>query len=413
MKVTIILSLLLFQLTFSQQKTCGTDFYMQQMMSDPVAKQKHLDLQKRFEIELAKLQNPKNEASRNANTTIFIPVAVHFPAVPYTSTYKECLKQLAQNQIDILNNDFNATNSDINLWTPAVSAFYPGTNVGSLNVQFVLATQNHPANTGLINGQVAVTFGTSFLGIDYDTKWKYYFNILVDDMLNGGGGISPQGGVPNSGCCIVMDQENFGSGTGCTGFVPSGAYNLGRILSHEAGHYFNLEHIFANNICNNTNNDYCADTPQCLVSTGCPVVGSVAGCITDQKSLTMNYMDYTEDACKFMFTANQATRMRAYYNVIVNQFATNVLSSEQFEFKDFTLFPNPNTGSFKISFNPETNDEINIIVNDLIGRNIYINAFQSIGIFEKEINIKNAQAGIYFVTILNGRYKKIEKIVIK
>ena len=57
MKIKLIIALLLSQLGFSQQTTCGTDAYMQQKMSDPVAKQRYLDLQNKFEIELAKIEN--------------------------------------------------------------------------------------------------------------------------------------------------------------------------------------------------------------------------------------------------------------------------------------------------------------------------------------------------------------------
>ena len=70
MKLKLIIALLLFQLGFSQQKACGTDAQMQKIMSDPVAKQKYQDLQNRFKIELAKLQDPKNAAARNTNATI-------------------------------------------------------------------------------------------------------------------------------------------------------------------------------------------------------------------------------------------------------------------------------------------------------------------------------------------------------
>ena len=47
-------------------------------MNDPVVKQKHLDLQKRFEIELSKLQDHQNRSVTNTNATIIIPVAVIF-----------------------------------------------------------------------------------------------------------------------------------------------------------------------------------------------------------------------------------------------------------------------------------------------------------------------------------------------
>ena len=419
MKVTLLLSLFLFQLGFSQQKSCGTDFYMQQMMSDPVAKQKHLDLQNRFEIELSKLQDQQNKSATNTNATIIIPVAVHFPNVAANSTDKACLRLLAQNQIDILNADFNAANFDLALWTQQVQAFYPGTNVGNFNVQFVVATKNHPAGTGLTNGQAAITFGTNFLYVqngDYrDIQWKGYLNIVVRDTSLGSGFYT--GGTPNEGNLVVIKNDCFGSGNGCPGHVPTIGWNLAETLMHEVGHYFNLEHTFGkypgDNVCAPSNTDYVDDTPQCLMNADWgPIPGSKPGCVPGEKSLTMNFMDYTLDGDKWLFTAGQVVRMRAYYNTVANQFNTNVLSSEDFEFKDFSLYPNPNKGSFRMSFTPESNDDIEIIVYDLSGRKIYNKTFQNSGLFNQELQINTISAGVYFVNIQNGENNMIKRILL-
>ena len=412
MKLKLIAALLIFQFSLAQQRTCATNLFMQQMMNNPVAKQKHEDLQNRFEIELSKLQNQQRTSAISASATIIVPIAVHFPDVAPTSTEKECLKQLAQNQIDILNNDFNATNLDITLWTPTVSALYPGTNVGIFNVQFVLATQNHPTGSGLAAGQLAVTFGTNFLSnADNDPQWSHYINIVV--RVANALGYSPLGGSPNDGSTVVINYDAFGSGTGCTGYIPAGDYNLGRTLSHELGHFFNVDHTFGNSLCNAANTDYVDDTPQCLASSGCPPNGSVSGCVAGQKSLTMNYMDYTDDACMYMFTAGQANRMRAYYNTILSQLATNVLSKDSFSLINVALYPNPNTGSFTISFKTKTNDDIKISICDISGKNIYTKTFQNFGIFDQNLELNNVNSGIYFATILNGEMKIVKKILIE
>ncbi|WP_310556522.1 zinc-dependent metalloprotease [Flavobacterium sp.] len=421
MKIKLILALLLFQLGFSQHKSCGTDAQMQKMMSDPVAKQKYLDLQNRFEIELAKLQDPQNELARSINATIIIPVAVHFPEVVANSPDKPCLRQLAQNQIDILNADFNATNADVALWTTQVQAFYPGTNVGNFNVQFVLATKNHPSDAGLSDGQQAITFGTAFLYTHYgdnrDIRWKGYLNIVVREICCDGTIGYYAGGTPDEGNLIVLKKDAIGSGAGCEGgYVPYWVLNKGRNADHELGHYFNVHHTFGRvqggNVCAPSNTDEVDDTPQCTGSGGWPAPGSVAGCVPGEKSLTMNYMDYTYDSNKFMFTSGQVVRMRAYYNAVANQFKTNVLSNNDFEFKNFALFPNPNTGSFKISFTPETDDEIEIIVYDISGRNIYNKSFLNSGMFNQELQLNNISSGSYIVTIKNGENKTARRIIV-
>ena len=420
MKLKLIIALLLFQLGFSQQRTCGTDAQMQKMMSDPVAKQKHLDFQKKFNIELAKLQDPQNEAARNTNATIIIPVAVHFPEITANSPIKECLKLLIQNQIDILNAAFSATNPDIALWTPQVQAFYPGTNLGNPNIKFIIATKNHPAGTGLTNGQAAITFGTNFLyiqnGDHRDIQWKGYLNIVCRDTNLGSGYYT--GGTPDEGNLIVLKNNCFGSGTGCgTGFEPYFGWHLGGTAIHEVAHYLSVHHTFGKDgtitDCSRGNTDDVDDTPQCQMSSMWPEPGSVAGCVPGTKSLTMNYMDYTLDGNKFMFTAGQVVRMRAYYNTVASQFATNVLGEQDFEFKDFSLFPNPNNGSFKISFTPETNEEIAVEIIDMNGRNIYSKTFQNLGLFDNDLQINNISSGMYFLNIQNGKRKMVRKIIKK
>ncbi len=103
-----------------------------------------------------------------------------------------------------------------------------------------------------------------------------------------------------------------------------------------------------------------------------------------------------------------------FYAVNTTKFAIAPnLANNDFEFKNFALFPNPNNGSFKISFEPETNDEIKIVIHDLSGRNIYNKSFQNSGLFDQELQINTISSGIYFVKIQNGENKMIKRIIIK
>jgi hypothetical protein len=110
-------------------------------MANPVLKQKYIEQQAKFKTEYQRLITQQEAFSKNAttvnniNATILIPVAVHFPDAEPSS----CLQNLAQTQINILNADYNATNSDISQWT-AASSFFPGVNTGNLNIQFVKIT---------------------------------------------------------------------------------------------------------------------------------------------------------------------------------------------------------------------------------------------------------------------------------
>ena len=131
-------------------------------------------------------------------------------------------------------------------------------------------------------------------------------------------GYAPLGGSGN-GDGIVVDATAFGSGNGCAGVSPDAPYNLGRTLTHEVGHYLLLDHIWGAG-CNQ--DDDVADTPdQASDNGGCPNIG-ITSC--GSKDLHMNYMDYTNDACMYMFSAGQVTRMTNYMNSSLSNLKNNV-----------------------------------------------------------------------------------------
>lgn len=425
MKTKLLLLLFVVTISFGQQRTCGTDAYMEKMLSNPEMKQQYLELQKQFESELERLTNAQQNRNGNAtfstNATIRIPVAIHYPNVVNTSaeSVKSCLRLLAQKQVAILNADYNATNSDLSLWT-AASTYYPGVNIGDMDVSWEIATQNHPSSAGLTNGTLAVTFGTHFLTGDIDPEWAGYCNLVVKSLSGGILGYSPLAGSPSQGMTVVMDNNAFGatmtgSPATCTGYVPGAPYNLGRTLTHELGHFFNLYHTFQN--CSNTNcatqGDRVCDTPPLGTSTGgCPADGSVAGCDGSTPALTMNYMDYTNDACMYMFTAGQVTRMLAWYNTISSQLLTNVLANNDFVKNNFSIAPNPNKGIFSIQLS-EAIDNYTVVIMDALGREIFNAEYNQTSDLVQNIQLDNALSGMYFVTIQSKGAQITKKIIIE
>lgn len=420
MKLRLLFVLLAFQMSFAQpqHRTCGMKEKMQQIMNDPAKRAAYLETQSRFETELQRITSTTN---RSTNAVVRIPVAVHFPSVPANSPLKACFRALAQSQVNILNADYNGTNADIVNYD-ADADFYPGTVTGNMQVQFVIATQNHPAGTGLANGDLAVTFATDFLnGDDDDATWAGYMNLVVrnegPDVL----GYSPLAGSPSGGETVVINRFCFGSGAGCTGYVPTAPYNLGRTLTHELGHFFNLDHTFAG--CGETNcavynvfnpnGDGVCDTPAVdTESYECPPAGSVPGCVFEQSALTMNYMDYVDDACMYMFTAGQAARMQAYYNVIASQFRSNALANEAFLQSQFSLYPNPNKGNFTIEFKELTNS-FSVEVFDVTGKTIYENNFDQSANLVQQISLDKPTAGVYFVNIKSDKGLVTKKLIIE
>lgn len=420
----LLLLLVVFQISFGQQRTCGMQEHMNKIMFNPVLKKQYEERQARFEVEYQKLLNNKasNNIIQNTNTTITIPVAVHFPSVSNASdaATKTCFRNFAQTQIDVINADYNAANSDLSNWA-AASAFYPGVTVGDLDVQFVIATQNHPVGTGIANGTVAVTFGTDFLGgADTDATWAGYMNFVIRDEGSQILGYSPLAGSPASGETVVMNTFCYGTGAGCTGYEPQSPFHLGRTVTHELGHFFNLDHTFASTSCNPagancaTEGDKVCDTPRVTSETyGCPANGSVAACAS-LKSLTMNYMDYVDDPCMYMFTAGQATRALAYINTILSEFKPNViLAAESFTNSSFSVYPNPNKGSFSLQFKELVSD-FNVEIFDVTGKMIYINEFYQNSDLVKEIKIQDEiSKGVYFMNIKTNEGVVTKKIIIE
>lgn len=89
-------------------------------------------------------------------------------------------------------------------------------------------------------------------------------------------------------------------------------WDKGRTLTHEVGHWLGLRHTWGDGNCYS---DYVNDTPWAkMENTGCPASPAyIDRCGVGQSpygEMTMNFMDGTNDACKYMFTPGQNIRMQ-------------------------------------------------------------------------------------------------------
>ncbi len=276
--------------------------------------------------------NGKGDSQNSVQSIFYIPVIVHVihnnEAVnSNNATSGNNLSALQiQNQIDILNKDFNGTNPDTNL-IPAI--FKP--LLGKFQIYFCMAVVNPTGGVlpepgidrinRVSKGWTASPYSTNYVTatIKPNSIWdpNRYMNMWVCSMS---GGILGYATFPNPGTSGLAGlSAPFGTATtdgvvilntafGSIGTAGSGQYNKGRTATHEIGHWMGLRHVWGDGTCAT---DYCNDTPPAQTSNyNCPSfpyhVGTCAGNTTGE--MTMNYMDYTDDACMYMFSADQKNR---------------------------------------------------------------------------------------------------------
>ncbi len=233
--------------------------------------------------------------------TIQIPVVFN---VLYRTAAQNVSQAQLQSQIDVLNEDFAALNADYNASNP-----YNNVKAGNVGVTFVI-DQVKRRSTNTVSWGTNDAMKKSAKGIA-PTSPATKLNIWVCNM---GGGILGYAQFPGGSSAtdgVVLDDN----ATGRTG-TAAAPFNKGRTGTHEVGHWMNLRHIWGDATCGN---DQVGDTPlHNTANYGCPSATHRSTCTGTPLEMTMNYMDYTDDACMYMFSAGQKSRMQAVFEEQLN-----------------------------------------------------------------------------------------------
>jgi hypothetical protein len=290
-----------------RKRSCGSADALTQMISNNpaiAAARQEIEVQtKKFALAHA------NNASRSVNT-ITIPVVVH---IVYNTTVQNISDTQVLSQIAILNQDYTQSNSD---WSGTPDVFQ--TVSGNAGIQFCLAQRDPNGNTttGIVRVPTATTCFTGDNAVKAtstggDDAWpaSSYLNLWVCNLGTNLLGYAqfPGGTAATDG--VVINYTAFGN-TG-TAAAP---YDKGRTATHEIGHWLNLYHIWGDDNGACTGTDHVDDTPnQGSENYGCPLFPHLSCSNGPNGDMFMNFMDYTDDACMFMFSAGQATRMQSLF----------------------------------------------------------------------------------------------------
>jgi hypothetical protein len=204
-----------------------------------------------------------------------------------------------KSQIASLNRDFRATNPD-KAQTP--TPWKGLVTDARMEFKLVKVTRTKTTKTGFSFDDGVKKASTGGIA-PYNPNT--HLNLWVCALTGGLLGYAQFPGGPVSTDGVVINFQAFG--TSGTAQAP---FNKGRTATHEVGHYLNLRHIWGDTPdCSGT--DMVADTPNSAgPNFGTPTFPVVTCNNGPSGDMFVNYMDYTDDAAMFMFTAEQVLRMR-------------------------------------------------------------------------------------------------------
>ncbi|MFK7785717.1 MAG: M43 family zinc metalloprotease [Crocinitomicaceae bacterium] len=295
---------------------CGTHKKMQELFAEhPEAKEEYDRLEQEWKDHVEQMEDegtkPSEDSPEDGFTVYYIPVVFH---VLHNGGIENISDDQIMDALNILNRDYRLQNTDAN---NVVAAFQGLPEDVELEFRLATIAPNGQCFSGITRTQNAISLDGSsgtgqvqaiIAGNDvYNGQFPgdEYLNIFICGEIGGAAGYTykPSNFIGTSMANGIWVLHNY------VGSIGTSSNFTSRTLTHEIGHWLNLDHPWGGN--NNPGNasscstdDAVSDTPNTIGVTSCNLTESSCGPLANVE----NYMDYSY--CSKMFTAGQVTRMR-------------------------------------------------------------------------------------------------------
>jgi hypothetical protein len=408
-----------------------------------------------------------------------IPVIFHvIHSGQSVGTFPNIIQGQINSQITVLNQDFAGTGFNYNTYPSnafiqwALNQNLPQANLDSMgrvkianiSIKFCLAEKDTLGNIlpepgierinlnsrGWMNPNTFTTPQTLRAYFDGTIKpgsiWnvRKYLNIWLSDKnvavpFTGFATLPPLSTLPGitgggEGTETTDGIWCYSSAAGSAFIFPGGIYaspNVrGRTITHEAGHYLGLRHIWADGNCLT---DYCTDTPPAFTSnTGFPVYPLNPGSCSNPSNspngeMYMNYMDYSADPAKYMFTYDQAIRMQTAMlnSPFRNQLGTHGLCAAVLGINNegnyipdgyelMQNYPNPFNPVTEIGFSIPQQTNVSITIYNSLGEEsaAILNEIKTAGNHKVKWDAVDFPSGIYYYQLITEKITITRKMVL-
>lgn len=436
----ILIALLCCNALFSQKTPpriiCGNEVFTS------MVQQKYPDLKAAFD---QTFETAKHQVAASERSPLNVKVVVH---VVWNDPSENLADSIIENQIQVLNEDFNRLNADTANLRPLFQPVAGNADIHFQLVEIVRVETDVLFALDLLGGTILPELKSSDDGGSDAWDTDKYLNIWVCKIQpttifgfpvgqilgfafppNGLDNWPADSGAPNANeDGVVIDFRMMGRNNPNPIEDPSTGNPLsvqGRTPTHEVGHYLGLRHIWGDGGLLGPNNcdqsDGVDDTPyanaqsmfDCLLSKNtCEQVEQFYN--DDVPDLVENFMDYSSETCMNMFTKGQVELMRNVLTGPRSGLLENT-SSESPLVRELSwkIAPNPSGGLFFIDFDTEKSMDVELQVFNMEGKTILQETTQTVasGPNRLALDAGTWPAGLYFVALRTPSGYSVQKLV--